>query len=155
MKRCILLLILLLIVLPAAAQEEITDDQVNAVAGKLYCPVCENIPLEVCETQACVQWRGEIRDQLAQGRSEQEIIDYFVQRFGDRVVGTPVDPMLRALSLITPWLIGFLAVIIGAWTLLRWRRGPQAPIAAESPEQSSKDDDYYRARIETDLAARR
>jgi cytochrome c-type biogenesis protein CcmH len=150
-----MLLCLLLMALPAAAQEAITDDQVNAIAGRLYCPVCENIPLEVCGTPACIQWRAEIRDQLAQGRSEAEIVDDFVQRFGDRVVGTPQDPMLRALSLATPWVIGLLAALVAVWTLLRWRRGSSSVAAQPEPEVGSRDDDYYRSRIEADLATRR
>ena len=44
------------------AIESITDDQVNAVAKQLYCPVCENIPLDVCPTQACAEWRELMRD---------------------------------------------------------------------------------------------
>ena len=47
-----------------------TDDDVNAVAKKLYCPVCPNTPLDVCETQACEDWRAQIRDQLAAGWNE-------------------------------------------------------------------------------------
>ena len=41
-----------------------SDDDVNEVAGQLYCPVCENIPLDVCPTQACGQWRDLIREKL-------------------------------------------------------------------------------------------
>ena len=67
----------------------VTDDQVNAIAKQLYCPVCENIPLDVCPTQACAEWRGLIRDMLSQGKSETEIKTYFVQQYGDRVLGTP------------------------------------------------------------------
>jgi cytochrome c-type biogenesis protein CcmH/NrfF len=44
-----------------------TDDEVNAIAKQLYCPVCENIPLDVCPTQACAQWRDLIREKLARG----------------------------------------------------------------------------------------
>ena len=55
-----------------------TDDEVNAIAKQLYCPVCPNTPLDVCETQACKDWRAQIRDQLAAGWSEERIIDYFV-----------------------------------------------------------------------------
>ena len=41
-----------------------TDDEVNAIAEQLYCPVCENVPLDVCGTQACADWRDEIRDAI-------------------------------------------------------------------------------------------
>jgi cytochrome c-type biogenesis protein CcmH len=140
---------------PTAAQD-VTDDQVNEVASKLYCPVCENIPLDACATPACQQWRSEIRAQLADGMSEQQVIDDFVSRFGDRVVGTPVDPMLRALVLITPWVIGALAVLVALWTLLRWRMSAAgARQTAEAAREMVHDDEYYRARIEQDLQARR
>jgi cytochrome c-type biogenesis protein CcmH len=149
----ITLLMLVGLALPAAAQD-ITDDQVNEVARKLYCPVCENIPLDVCPTQACDEWRAEIRTQLANGATEQDVINDFVARYGEQVVGTPLDPMLRALSLLTPWLIGLVAIVAAGYILVRWRGGqPQRVVA--SVDASAKDDDYYRARIEQDLQARR
>ena len=66
-----------------------TDDQVNAIAKQLYCPVCENIPLDVCGTQACAQWRDLIRQKISQGWSEAQIKQYFVDQYGDRVLATP------------------------------------------------------------------
>ncbi|MFN8375096.1 MAG: cytochrome c-type biogenesis protein CcmH, partial [Anaerolineae bacterium] len=85
-----LLLVTLLIVYPTAAQQtdprNVTDDQVNAIAHGLYCPVCENITLDVCGTAACADWRAEIRTMLEAGWTEQQIVDDFVRRFGDRVV---------------------------------------------------------------------
>ena len=53
---CPLLVVLgfLLLATPALAQDApVTDDEVNEVARDLYCPVCENTPLDVCPTQAC------------------------------------------------------------------------------------------------------
>jgi len=34
-----------------------SDDEVNAIARQLFCPICQNIPLDVCPTQACADWR--------------------------------------------------------------------------------------------------
>jgi cytochrome c-type biogenesis protein CcmH len=75
MKRTLwIILFLLLLGLTASiasAQgqqpQPVTDDQVNAVARQLYCPVCENIPLDVCPTQACAEWRELIRLKLSEG----------------------------------------------------------------------------------------
>ena len=47
-----------------------TDDEVNAIAKDLFCPVCENTPLDVCPTDACKEWREEIRGMLADGKTE-------------------------------------------------------------------------------------
>jgi cytochrome c-type biogenesis protein CcmH len=138
--------------LPIAAQEvgqPITFDQVNAIARKLYCPVCPSETLDACQTQACAQWRDEIREQLAAGETEQQIIDSFVRRYGDRVLGAPQDPTLRLLSLITPIVGAGLALVIGAWTFLRWRGRPRPESAAPSAPSRASDD--YRDQLERDL----
>ena len=63
-----LVLLISLIPISAFAQGSgPSDDDVNEVARQLYCPVCENIPLDTCGTAACEQWRGIIRDKLAEG----------------------------------------------------------------------------------------
>ena len=94
-----MLLVLLAFTALAQAQDGgVTDNDVIRVAERMYCPVCENIPLDDCETTACVEWKAEIRAQLAEGRSDEAVIDSFVARFGDNVVGVPQDPVLRALG---------------------------------------------------------
>ncbi len=66
-----------------------TDDEVNAIAKQLYCPVCENISLDACGTTACEQWRSIIREKLREGWAEDEIKTYFVDQYGDRVLAEP------------------------------------------------------------------
>lgn len=75
----------------ASAQDptRIPDDQVNAIARDLYCPVCENIPLDVCPTKACAQWRELIREKLALGWSQKEIEVFFAQQYGEKVLSVP------------------------------------------------------------------
>lgn len=152
----LLLAVLLLAAVPALAQNApVTDDDVNAIAKRLYCPVCENIPLDTCNTPACVQWRGEIRTQLEQGSTPEQVVTDFVQRFGERVVGTPQDPMLRALSLVTPWILAAIALVVAGITFNRWRkRAAAAPAVPPVPTAATGDDDY-RSRLEADLMARR
>ena len=70
----------------SAQQPTPSDDQVNAIARQLYCPVCENIPLDVCPTTACAKWRELIRQKLSDGWNEQQIKDYFVNQYGASVL---------------------------------------------------------------------
>lgn len=145
---------MLMSVFPVYAQDEaltqITDDQVNTIAQKLYCPVCENITLDTCGTAACADWRYEIRLQLEAGRTEEEIMQDFVTRFGDRVVGTPMDPTLRALSLVTPWLVIAGALIGITYVFARQRRS--SPAAANAAASSSAPKDRYLDLLEQDLS---
>lgn len=130
----------------------VMEDAVNAIAKKLFCPVCENIPLDACGTAACADWRYEIRLQLEAGKTEQEIIDDFVTRFGDRVVGTPQDPTLRALSLITPWVLVAVGLGLALWTFYNWRKNHRlVETPAASADGSSAPKDELRALLEQDL----
>jgi cytochrome c-type biogenesis protein CcmH len=79
-----------------------TDDEVNAIAKQLYCPVCENIPLDVCPTQACAQWRDLIREKLAEGWNERQIKDYFVEQYGERVLAAPPARGINWLFYLVP-----------------------------------------------------
>ncbi|GAB4478883.1 MAG: hypothetical protein Kow00124_23800 [Anaerolineae bacterium] len=92
----------------------VTDDQVNAIAKQLYCPVCENVPLDVCGTKACADWRDEIRAMLEDGRSEEEIKAYFTDRYGRRVLATPDA---RGIDVVI-WVMPVVAVIGGAALLV-------------------------------------
>ncbi len=133
----------------------VSDNTVNAVAEKMYCPVCENIPLDECHTSACLEWKEEIRQQLSEGISEQQVINSFVRRFGDQVVGIPQDPLLRALTVLVPVLAVVLAVALGIVTFRRFGRHEQLRInEAGVPVVESSDEDYLK-RLEDDLQVRR
>lgn len=129
-----------------------TDDQVNAVAKQLYCPVCENIPLDVCPTQACAQWRELIREKLSAGWTEEEIKSYFVAQYGDRVLAAPPARGLNWLAYIIPPL----AIIGGVFVLYRamraWRQA--SPMIEEDAQLEEEIDDQYVARIEDELRNR-
>jgi cytochrome c-type biogenesis protein CcmH len=148
---------LLLLALPALAQgQTITDDQVDEVAEDMYCPVCENEPLDDCRTPTCMQWKEEIREQLGQGLTQQQIIDDFVVRYGQHVVGVPQDPVLRTLSFAAPILGLFVVLAVGALTFLRWQRGQRLGVEAvdgngDDEKPKNKQDDPYRQQLERDL----
>ncbi len=140
----------------ALAQEgdtgAVTDDQVNAIAKQLYCPVCENVPLDVCPTQACAQWRALIREKLAVGWSESEIKDYFVQQYGDRVLAAPPARGLNWLVYVIPPL----AFLSGAFILYRAFQAWKRPIPASAPPEIATEPpaDEYVARLEEELRRR-
>jgi cytochrome c-type biogenesis protein CcmH len=124
-----LLLLAALLTGVAYAQESVSDDEVNAVAKKLYCPVCENTPLDVCPTQACKDWRALIRQQLAEGQTEEQIVDYFVARFGKQVLAQPPASGFTTLVWVLP-LAGLVGGSVFLWRLLR--RWQNARLAVES-----------------------
>lgn len=133
----------------------ISDDQVNAIAKEMYCPVCENTPLDVCPTQACAEWRELIREKLAEGWSEAQIKQYFVDRFGDRVLATPPARGLNWLVYVIPPI----AILLGAFLLYSafraWQRSAPPPAQVSSPAADSNlSGDEYVRRLEEELRKR-
>ena len=134
-----------------------SDNEVNRLAKEMYCPVCENIPLDVCPTQACQEWRALIRLRLSQGWSDEQIKEYFVQQYGDRVLA---EPPARGLNLLV-YILPVVAFLIGAGIVVRvitsMRRNTQpvtasdTPPAAQKPSGAAASDDPYLAQIEEEL----
>jgi cytochrome c-type biogenesis protein CcmH len=143
---------------PVSAQQPTpSDNQVNAVAHDLYCPVCENIPLDVCPTQACAQWRDLIRQKLALGWNKQKIEDYFAAQYGERVLAVP--PLQRSFNQLLPaFIAGGILIALGlvAWVLRSGFKPRSQPVDPNDgpPNAIPGVDEEYLRRIEEDLRRR-
>jgi cytochrome c-type biogenesis protein CcmH len=105
-----------------------TDNDVNRVAKQLYCPVCPNTPLDVCETKACEDWRAQIRDQLSEGWTDQQVIDYFVVQYGERVLAEPQRKGFTSLVWFLPVIVILVGLGVVYEVLKNWRK--QKPVVA-------------------------
>lgn len=140
---------LLVFSIAAAQGGQVTDDQVNAVAKKLNCPVCENVPLDVCETQACSQWRDLIRQKLGAGETPQQIINYFQATYGDRVLQEPPRSGFTGLVWILP-IVGLIAGVAILVVVLRRMTVRPSAVQVETPSVPESADEY-RQRLEREL----
>ena len=132
-----------------ATQREVTADEVNRIAKQMYCPVCENEPLDACRTAACQQWRAQIGQLLAEGQTEQQIKDYFVVRYGVRVLAQPPAEGTSLWLYVLPIVGLIVGAVIVVLLLRRLRaRGAQTVAAAAAPRPSG---DEYIDQVERDL----
>ena len=129
-----------------------SDDQVNAVARQLFCPVCENTPLDVCPTQACAQWRELIRTKLADGWTTDQIKQYFVTQYGARVLSEPPRQGLNWLVYIIPPVL----MLVGVYILFRAFQSMRKPLLADTaaPDPADPESDEYLRRVEEELKKR-
>ncbi len=106
-----------------------TADPTQAVATGLRCPACQGESVADSSSPIAVSMRQVITDQLAEGRSPEEIRRWFVQRYGEEVLA---QPPLRGASLLL-WVVPAV-VLLGVGTAalrtlrprrrpVRWRRG--------------------------------
>lgn len=127
------------------------ENEVQRISKSLYCPVCTGVPLDVCETQACVQWRALIREKLVAGENEEQIRQYFIAQYGDRVLGAPPPEGFNLSAYILPVLVLLGGGAILFWTARSWlQRPPPAGTPAAAPQVSPE----YAERIARELKAR-
>jgi cytochrome c-type biogenesis protein CcmH len=154
------LAILAFVAAPVFAQQP-TADEINEVARKLSCPTCTGINVADCPTETCAQWRAKIGEMLVEGKSEQEILDYFATRYGDHVLQVP--PKRGFFVLV--WILPVVAILAGLAWLAYLMRGWSRRSAAATPEYSQdakvkpaadttknvdRDDEYLK-RVQQDL----
>ena len=133
-----------------------SDDEVNTIAQEMYCPICENTPLDVCPTDACRDWRELIRQMLAQGKTSTEIKQYFVDHYGARVLSEPPQKGFNLLLYVTPMVaivIGVLVVFLGIF-LTWYLRSKKTRAGAVANSEPAREDEYT-SRLEDELRKRK
>jgi cytochrome c-type biogenesis protein CcmH len=140
---------------PVLAQKATpSDDEVNAIARQLFCPICENTPLDVCPTDACRDWRELIRQMLSQGKTAGEIKQYFVDHYGARVLSEPPRAGLSWFVYVVPPVAFLIGVVLLFRAFRIWKGKPTiSEIASEEGSQDHQVDDYA-SRLEEEIRKR-
>jgi cytochrome c-type biogenesis protein CcmH len=124
------LLILLFCLLPTIsyageakdlAADPVLEKRMIGLAENLRCLVCQNESLASSHAELAEDLRREVREQMSQGKNDQEIIDYLVARYGDFVL---YKPPVKSYTVLL-WFGPFALLLIGASVLvfqLRKRR---------------------------------
>ena len=120
-----------------AAEDPLLEKRVNALADELRCLVCQNQTLADSNAPLAVDLRNQIREQLAKGASERDVVDFMVARYGDFVL---YRPPFKA-STVALWLGPFVFLILGVWVLLRRisrRRAPESSLSEADRARAAK-----------------
>src|SRR5712691_8278603 len=91
----------------AGPRERTLDQRVREVAVQLKCPVCQGESVADSPSQISKQIREIIRQKLQAGQSEQEVIQYFVSRYGEQIVWVPQWQGITLLAWLVPILLLF------------------------------------------------
>ena len=116
-----------------AQEDAVLERRVRALAHELRCLVCQNQTLADSNAPLALDLRNQIREQLKAGRSEREVVDFMVARYGDFVL---YRPPFKAITVLL-WLGPFLLLALGAGILYRRiaRRPPPAPPLSQAERE--------------------
>ena len=99
---------------PAAA-DPVLEKRVMALAEELRCLVCQNQTLAESNAPLAEDLRNQVRERMRQGKSDREVVDFLVERYGDFVL---YRPPLKATTILL-WFGPLLLLAIGFAVLLR------------------------------------
>lgn len=119
---------------PLAADPAL-EARVMTIAEELRCLVCQNETIAGSQADLARDLRAQIREQLQQGRTQSQILDFMVERYGQFVL---YRPTLQASTLVL-WAGPFL-LLLGAviWLVRRLRQRPAARHETLSPEEAQR-----------------
>lgn len=116
----------ILAILAPRASADTVEEETRRIGKQLQCPVCSGAPVSDSPSELAGQMRSVIRAKLEAGESEQQIVAYFVERYGDSVL---IEPPRHGVGLAV-WLAPIAALLVGGvvlWRLLSgWLRPRRA-----------------------------
>lgn len=112
-----LTLLILLFTIPAAIARQSKDAALEKTARKLsariMCPICSGQTIAQSNSETSRQMRDLVLKKLRQGKTEQEVLQYFVSRYGERIMAEPNKKGLNLVLWFLPFvLIAFAAILI-------------------------------------------
>jgi cytochrome c-type biogenesis protein CcmH/NrfF len=150
-RRALLALALVTALLPAASAGALQPrTTLPAMEQQLMCVVCRT-PLAVANGPQADAERQQVRDLIAQGKSERQIEDAMVAQYGTRVLALPPSGGFDLTVYLVPALVVLLGLVVLAVALPRWRRRARAHAAEPAARAPALSDEDMR-RLDEDLA---
>ncbi len=136
--------------------QQTLDQRVHDVASQLKCLVCQGESVADSPATLSQQMRGIIRQQLQSGKSEQEVIQYFVSRYGDRILWSPPWQGFTLLAWLVPIALLLGGILLLFFVLRSWHASSDRGALDDVTDPEDTDEDeiaHYQKQVEQELAA--
>jgi cytochrome c-type biogenesis protein CcmH/NrfF len=120
------------------------EEEAQSIGRMLMCPVCVGVTIEQSQAQIAQQMQGVVREMLAQGADRDEILDFFVDRYGTVVLAAPPKSGVNLLAWILP-IVGVLAALAAVFAIIRSMASHAAERMATEPALDDDLDPYLEA----------
>lgn len=113
----------------AMAADPVAEKRLQALSEELRCLVCQNQTIADSNAELAQDLRREVRTMIKDGKSDKEIIDFMVTRYGDFVL---YRPPVKAITYLL-WGGPLVLLVFGLFALQRYLRQRAQRIADETP----------------------
>jgi cytochrome c-type biogenesis protein CcmH len=132
-----------------ATQPQSLDQRAHNVASQLRCPSCNDETVADASTPVANQMRAVIREKLAAGESEQQVLADFRASYGDSILASPPPSGFTLIIWIGPllMLLAGISVVVSAGRDWRSMAAPAVAAEGEAVPADDSDDDPERERL--------
>ncbi|MGH2509061.1 MAG: cytochrome c-type biogenesis protein [Ktedonobacteraceae bacterium] len=141
----------------AVPPQRTLDQRAYNVALQLKCPVCQGETVADSSASVAEQMRLVIRQQLQNGQSEQQVLQYFAARYGDQILLAPPTQGVYLLAWLIPIAmllvgLGLLSFVARDWRALSHHASSQTADQAHEKRVDDPELAHYLAQLEQELA---
>ena len=145
-------LALLAVACQGSSAELSLEERAQALNKELMCPVCPSETIDQSQVELAKQMRTTVRERLADGESEQEIRDFFVDRYGDNVLAAPPA---RGFNIVV-WVVAGLVLPIAAASLVLalrvMRKRGETASAPARPKADAEELETYLSKVDEEMS---
>jgi cytochrome c-type biogenesis protein CcmH len=124
---------ILFLALPSTAVDDVAAREAEAkhIETMLIAPCCWRQPVSDHPSDIASHMKVSIRQMLEEGKERQEILDFYVERYGARILSVPPQQGFNRMSFLMPVLFGIVAMAVVGVVLRKWSRSSGAARAAQ------------------------
>ncbi len=123
--------------------DSVREQRVQAVGKRLRCAVCQGVSIADSPASMARAQLDKVRELVAEGKTDQEIDDYFVERYGEWAL---MEPKKSGITLGL-WIAPVLVLVLGMLLIISSTKKPAAPVLVATEEPA----DDYLAKVRADL----
>jgi len=123
-------LIIGLIVFTGAAMAQSTgtadddmENHIRKIAHQLRCPTCQALSVKESEAGLSLNMKSKIRELIEAGKTDDEVLDFFVERYGEWILRSPTKSGFNLLLWLMPAVLILVAFILVVKNLRKKNRG--------------------------------
>ncbi len=133
-------ILLVSLAVACVTEDDLTSDQrVHQLSQQLMCPVCDGQTLDQSQAQLSEDMKAVIRDRIEAGDTNEEIREYFVERYGEIVLASPDASGFNMIAWIMPAVIFIGGSLLVAHAFINMRRRRRTATDGSAQDASPAD----------------
>ena len=115
-----------------APQPPFDEKEAQGIDRMIMCPICPAETIDQAQVEISTQMRALVREMLAEGKSRDEILDFFVARYGRDILAAPPKSGAHLIAWVLP-IAGVAAALVGVYFVIRAMTGRDKGAIATGP----------------------